>query len=67
MYESSLKQWNPFMGCGFDCVYCEASFKRQAKRQKNRCVDCYNYIPHIHTERLTDYLPKTSKDEFIFT
>lgn len=67
MYKSSIKQWNPFAGCKFDCTYCEASFKRQAKRQKNSCMDCYNYTPHTHPERLTAYLPKTSEDEFIFT
>lgn len=26
------KTWNPFVGCNFDCVYCEPSFKRQLKR-----------------------------------
>jgi hypothetical protein len=24
--------WNPFVGCFYDCVYCEPSFKRQLKR-----------------------------------
>ena len=51
MYEDT-KTWNPFKGCEFDCIYCEASFKRQAKRQKNRCTKCYNYVPHFHHERL---------------
>ena len=23
MYELSVKQWNPSVGCKFDCVYCE--------------------------------------------
>lgn len=67
MYESSAKQWNPFVGCKFDCSYCKSSFQRQAKRQKNRCIKCYNYTPHTHPNRLDNYLPKTQKDEFIFT
>ena len=67
MYELSIEQWNPFVGCKFDCIYCEASFKRQAKRQKQRCIDCYNYTPHTHPNRLNTNLPKTSKDEFVFT
>lgn len=44
--------WNPFKGCKFDCIYCEPSFKRQAKRQKHNCMQCYNYEPHFHPERL---------------
>ena len=67
MYELSLKQWNPFMGCSFDCIYCKDSFQRQAKRQKQRCLDCYNYSPHTHPDRLNASLPNTKKDEFIFT
>ena len=57
--EKTLKEvptWNPFKGCGFDCIYCEPSFKRQAKRQKHNCMDCYNYVPHFHPERL-DKIP----------
>lgn len=67
MYELSQKQWNPFMGCGFDCVYCKPSFQRQAKRQKHRCLDCYKYTPHTHPNRLDTSLPNTKEDEFIFT
>ena len=67
MYSSSVLQWNPFMGCEFDCIYCGSSFKRLAKRQKQRCMKCYNYEPHTHPKRLTDYLPKTKEGEFIFT
>lgn len=67
MYELSLKQWNPFVGCGFDCSYCKSSFQRQAKRQKQRCMKCYKYTPHTHPNRLNNYLPPTKKDEFIFT
>ena len=46
------KTWSPFKGCGFDCTYCEASFKRQAKRQQQLCQECYAYEPHCHEERL---------------
>lgn len=50
--------WNPFKGCRFDCTYCEPSFKRQSKRQKENeartrgCNRCYRYVPHPHEDRL---------------
>ena len=46
------KTWSPFKGCRFDCTYCAPTFKRQAKRQKHNCLQCYNYVPHYHEERL---------------
>ena len=49
---SDVKTWNPFKGCFFDCVYCIPSFQKQAKRQKHNCMDCYNYVPHYHHERI---------------
>jgi len=61
MYEKT-KTWNPFKGCGFDCVYCEKSFKAQAKRQKHNCIKCYNYEPHYHPERLK----KIPKADLVF-
>lgn len=67
MYELSALQWNVFKGCKFDCVYCESSFKKQAKRQKKRCQQCYEYEPHSHPERLDDKLPNTKYMQFIFT
>ncbi len=67
MYSHSVFQWNPFVGCKFDCVYCKKSFQAQAKRQKHRCIKCYNYEPHEHPERLTQSLPKTGYGQFIFT
>ena len=67
MYMASVKQWNPFMGCKFDCKPCETSFKRQAKRQKQNCMKCYNFTPHTHPDRLNSYLPRTMAGEFIFT
>jgi len=54
--------WNPFKGCNYNCVYCDKSFKQQAKRQKHRCKDCYNYKPHYHPERLN----KIPKAEIVF-
>lgn len=55
MYPSA-KTWNPHKGCLFDCTYCAPTFQRQAKRQKNLCMDCYHYRPHIHPDRL-DKIP----------
>ena len=51
MYKDT-ETWNPFIGCRYECVYCKNSFQRQAKRQKNNCIKCYNYEPHFHPERL---------------
>jgi hypothetical protein len=67
MYNLSIKQWNPFMGCKFDCTYCKKSFQKQAKRQKHNCPKCYKYEPHTHYERLGVSLPNTRYGEFIFT
>ena len=48
------KTWNPFVGCLFDCVYCEPSFKRILKRVawRIRCNECFHYRPHYHPERM---------------
>lgn len=66
MYNDSIKQWNVAVGCKFDCVYCTRSFKAQMKRQKWNCDQCYKYEPHFHEERLTESLPNTIGDEFIW-
>ena len=50
---AEAQTWNPFKGCRFDCVYCRPSFQRQSKRQKQLCLDCYNYVPHCHEHRLS--------------
>lgn len=66
MYRENRKSLNWFVGCNHNCVYCKPSFQRQMKRQKNRCLKCYNYEPHAHLERLLKAPPKTEGDEFIF-
>jgi hypothetical protein len=48
----NTKAWNPFKGCRFDCVYCEYGFRLALKVLNNRCMDCYNYVPHYHLKRL---------------
>ena len=50
-----VKTWNPAVGCSFDCVYCEKSFKRLLRRAGRNigCLDCYQYTPHTHPERLS--------------
>ena len=50
---ADTKTWSPFMGCKFGCTYCLTSFQLQAKRQKHRCTECYNYTPHFHPDRLS--------------
>lgn len=54
---------NPVCGCPHGCDYCYA--RRQAKRQKQRCMLCYKFIPHPHLERL-DQLTPTQKPRRIF-
>jgi len=66
MYKESIEPWNPFVGCEHGCVYCESSFKRQMKRRKRQCMDCYDFKPHFHPERLSRSLPRTEGDDFIF-
>ena len=68
MYPASAGQWNPFVGCSFDCLYCLRSFQLQLKRwAKNHCGRCYRFIPHEHPERLVQPLPKTRFGQFVFT
>jgi DNA repair photolyase len=53
MYEIEGKRvptWNPFIGCRHNCTYCYAS--DIAKRQKHRCQNCYDFVPHLHPDRL---------------
>lgn len=54
---------NPVVGCTHGCSYCYA--RRQAKRFKQRCQDCYDFKPHAHLERLEQLSP-TQKPKRIF-
>lgn len=61
MYEiegKRTKTWNPFVGCQHMCYYCYA--KKIAKRQKHRCLKCYNFEPHFHPERLQQKFSKNN-------
>jgi hypothetical protein len=51
---ANTKTWNPFVGCGFDCLYCEPTFKRGVKRfgLASNCEGCVKYLPHTHGYRL---------------
>ena len=67
MYGDLVQMINPTYGCKFDCIYCEGSYKRQAKRQKHRCKKCYNFEVHEHLSRLDNVrLKKTEGDQFIW-
>jgi len=50
MYSFVGPRWNPIVGCTHQCVYCWA--RCQAKRQKRRCELCYEFVPHLHEDRL---------------
>jgi hypothetical protein len=68
MYRLSVSQWNPFVGCDFGCVYCRNSFQGQLKRwAKGNCEQCYTFAPHKHENRLSQQLPRTGYEQFIFT
>ncbi len=58
MFSFVKQTWNPVVGCSHHCIYCWA--RRQAKRQRNRCIKCYWFSPHIHKERLEPYFKPDS-------
>jgi len=62
------KTWNPFLGCQFDCVYCESSFKKVLRwiSRRNKCQACFNYTPHEHPERLKTSNIPSAKIVFVF-
>jgi len=67
MYKNSVKQWRPFVGCGYACSYCRSSFQDQLKRwAKSNCPQCYEFEPHSHENRLNQRMPHTSFMQFIF-
>lgn len=54
---------NPVVGCNNGCPYCYA--RKQAKRQKQRCSLCHQFIPHPHLDRLNQ-LTRRQKPRKIF-
>jgi protein gp37 len=62
--------WNPLVGChGITCaVRKECWARKQAKRRKHACSDCYDFKPHYHLERKDQplHLTKPSKIGFGF-
>jgi hypothetical protein len=56
-----VKTWNPYLGCKFDCIYCEPSFKRMLRRvfecQGGKCIGCRDFLPHEHPDRLLKPFP----------
>lgn len=50
------RTWSPVVGCTHECPFCYA--RSQAKRAKQRCDQCYEFIPHIHYARLLDINPR---------
>jgi len=68
MYPLSVKQWNLWVGCRHDCLYCRPSFQAQLRRwAKSNCELCLRFEPHPHPERFGQKLPKTRYMQFIFT
>jgi len=67
MYKDT-KTWNPFIGCEYDCAYCEPSFKRVLRwiSERNKCQDCRDYRPHYHPERLRTSNIPSAKTVFVF-
>jgi uncharacterized Fe-S cluster-containing radical SAM superfamily protein len=56
-----VKTFNPFVGCGFQCIYCKESFQKltreSAEKRNSNCTGCLGFLPHEHQERLSRMLP----------
>jgi len=50
----TTKSWNPFVGCGYNCIYCKPSFQDLIAwlGRMHGCELCQQYSPHEHPERL---------------
>ena len=44
--------WSPFVGCKFDCIYCNDSYKPILRRFDHGCQQCHDYAPHTHPTRI---------------
>jgi len=76
MYRQNVQNWNFVVGCDHKCIYCVESFQNQVKRvwkltwrpdgKTRGCVQCRDYTPHDHDNRLNQSLRRTEGDTFIF-
>jgi hypothetical protein len=50
----TTRSWNPFVGCGFNCIYCKPSFQDLIAwlGRMHGCELCQQYSSHEHPERL---------------
>lgn len=59
MFEG-LRTWNPIFGCQHNCYYGNCWAKRRLAHRMGKlfkCESCFNFIPHLHAERLTKIPP----------
>jgi len=54
--EYLTRRWDPVRGClGDGCAVRPVCFaRRQAKRMKHRCQQCYDFVPHLHPQHMMD-------------
>lgn len=53
--------WNPFVCCGFDCIYC---WSKLWYKEKAKCLKCRRFEPHLHEDRLRN--PKLQPNKWYF-